>query len=360
MKKIIAIVLAVAFALSFTGCGETVTSQPQSQPASLGDDTATTRTEPLVISLGCQGDMGYGDAVGDFYNAFSAYITEQTGGMITFESFPNGQLGSENDMLDQVMSDTLDGAFLSVNVLATVFPDLYALSLPFAFSSEDEYWAMFEDEAFYTAVENTIEANGLVKFIGPVNAYFRGLQNVKHPITCLADMHGLKLRVMSGEIYSDIYQALGCRTATVSMGELYSALEQGVVEGEDMNFTMFSFLKYYETEKYMTELNAMIATNPLIISTRVWDQLSEEEKAIFEQAYELGEEASKKAFDEYKATFYDDLEAEGVDIVTHDELTEEAVQEFRDATAGVWDKYSEKVSSEFWNTFTSTREKVCS
>ncbi len=354
MKKQLALVLALTMILSFTACGN---SDAPGSDVPAPDGAA--RTEPLVISLACQGDMGYGDAVGDFFKAFSAHIEEGTDGMITFETFPSGQLGNENDMLDQVLSDTLDGAFLSINVMATVWPDLYVFSLPFAFSSEDDYWKMFDNKEFAAAVKNVIEANGLVEFIGPVNAYFRGLQNVKHPITSLADMAGLKLRVMNGEIYTDIYQALGCSTATVSMGELYTALEQGVVEGEDMNFTMFTFLKYYETEKYMTELNAMIATNPLIISRTVWDQLSDAEKALFEEAYELGEEASKKAFLEYKQSFYSDLKEKGVDIVAYDELTPETIQEFEAATAGVWDKYAEKVSKEFWEIFNTTREAVC-
>lgn len=361
MKKLLAIVLAFAMIFALTSCGAKAPAEAPAAGAPAADTPATgvpARTNPLVISLGCQGDMGYGDAVGDFFNAFSAHIEEGTDGMITFETFPSGQLGGEGDMLDQVLSDTLDGAFLSVNVLATAWPDLYAFSLPFAFSSVDDYWEMFENEEFAAALEETIEANGLVKFVGPVNAYFRGMQNVKKPITSMDDLQGLKLRVMNGEIYSDIYQALGCSTATVSMGELYTALEQGTVEGEDMNFTMFTFMKYYETEKYMTELNAMIATNPLIISKTVWDQLSEEEKALFDEAYKLGEEASKKAFAEYEASFYSDLEKQGVEIVYHEDLSPETIQEFQDATTVVWDKYSKRVSKDFWDVFSATRNAV--
>lgn len=349
MKKALAMLLAVALALGLTACGNS--SGDGGGGAATTPGTSEGRTEVLTLKLGALGSGREDDC--EYYpiTKFIEIVEEKTNGMIQIEYYPNGQLGGEPEMLDQVLSDSLDMGVISANVLATVWPELYAYNLPFAFENLEQLWEIcgYEASDFFFAMRDAVNDSGLAHFISSFNAEFRGCQNTKRPIRSPKDFEGLTFRVMAGEVFTDIFQSLGASTATVTFAELYTGLQQGIVDGEDVGLSMFYDNKFYEVEHYATQFNITATVNPLILSNKAYNQLTEEELAIFEEAAKEAEVAGYNHVSEFVDHYVEVCREAGVDVITHDQLTEEEIQACVDAVTPMWEKYADIVGEDAYN-----------
>lgn len=326
--------------------------------ATVGGAYAQQRTEKLVLKLGALGSGTEHDIQSYPIKSLISEVEEKTGGMITFQYFPGGQLGGEPEMMDQVLSGSLDVGVLSANVLATVWPQLYAYNLPFAFSDIDEFWKIAGgDSPFAAALREGVNGTGDARLVSTFSAEFRGLQNTKRPIRTTEDLKGLTLRVMAGEIFSDTFRAMGATTAAVPFAELYTGLQQGVIDGEDIGMTMFYDVKLYEVEKFMTQLNMTPTVNVMLMSQRAWDKLSEEEREIIQTAAFNAEKASKAAVTERSAKYPDIIKGTGVDLVLNADLTDAEKATFTDATKQVWDKYRSVIGEDIFSAYEQSKQQ---
>lgn len=346
MKKALAILLALALALGLAACGSS--DDGTASPAPGGSEK---RTEVLTLKLGSLGSGREDDCQYYPITKFIEIVEEKTDGMIQIEYYPNGQLGGEPEMLDQVLSDSLDIGVLSANVLATVWPELYAYNLPFAFEDLEQLWDIcgYESSDFYTAMRSAVDDSGLAHFLSSFSAEFRGCQNTKRPIRSPKDFEGLTFRVMAGEIFTDIFQSLGASTATVTFAELYTGLQQGIVDGEDVGMSMFYDQKFYEVEHYATQFNITATINALVLSNNAYNQLTAEELAIFEEAAKEAEKASYDHVSQAVDHYVEVCREAGVDVITHDQLTEEEIQACVDAVMPMWEKYAEIIGEDAYN-----------
>lgn len=324
---------------------------------SVSNVQAQTRDEPLVLRLGALGSGTENDIQSYPIKSLFAEVEEKTGGMITFEYFPGGQLGGEPEMLDQVLAGSLDIGVLSANVLATIWPELYGYNLPFAFKDIDEFWEIAgADAPFAKAMRDAVNETGDLQLVATFSSEFRGLQNTKRPIRSTADMDGLTLRVMAGEIFSDMFRAMGATTAAVPFAELYTGLQQGVVDGEDIGMTMFYDIKLYEIEKYLTQLNMTPTVNVLALSSKAWGKLSDEEKQIFQTAAFNAEKASKAAVIKRSASYPDKIREVGVDVLMNADLTDAERATFTEASKPVWDKYRPIIGDAVMSAYDNSRK----
>lgn len=323
--------------------------------AVFGPANAQQRTEKLVLRLAQIGSGTELDVMNYPIQSFMAEVEEKTGGMISFQYFPAGQLGGEPEMLDQVLSGSLDVGVLSANVLATVWPQLYAYNLPFAFTDVHDFWKVAGGETpFATALQTAVNQNGDAHMIAAISAEFRGLQNTKRPIRTADDLKGLTLRVMAGEIFSDIFRSMGATTAAVPFAELYTSLQQGVIDGEDLG-TMFYDVKFYEVEKYMTQINATPTVSVALVSSRAWDKLSEEERQIMQTAAINAQKISEEAVSKIALDYPDKLKEAGVNVVLNAELTEAERASFTEATKEVWEKYRSVIGDDIYSAYEQSK-----
>jgi tripartite ATP-independent transporter DctP family solute receptor len=363
LQKQLSLLVAVVLLLSLVGCGGTTSNKvntPSSGDTSVSAGTAN-RTEPLTLRLGCLGSGREDDVQSYPIARFKEIVEERTDGMIQIDVFPDGQLGGEPDMMDQVLTDSLDCGVLSANVLATVWQELYVYNLPFAFSNLTEFWQVcgLENKEFIDTITNVVDSSGKAKFISSFSAEFRGCQNSKHPIRSPEDFKGLTFRVMAGEIFTDIFRALGASTATVPFGELYTSLQQGVIDGEDIGFSMFYDNKLYEVEKYATQFNITPTVNCLIFSNDAWSKLSEEERNV---VYDAALEAEKYSYEIVDGTistkYFEPMAEQGVEVIPHSDLTDEELQACRDAVQTVWDKFEPTIGETVYSAFISSVERA--
>jgi len=351
--KAIALLLTLALCLSLAACsGE---QPPAASPAA--SDAPQERTEVLELKLGQLGSERDTDTGIFSTRTFKEYVEEKTNGMIQITIYPDGNLGGEPEMLDQVIAGTLDIGFISSNVLGTIWPEFYMFSLPFAFPDEATYWDIADSPEVKAALQEKVDGSGVAVYLGAGYSEFRGCQNTKHPIRCADDFKGLTFRVMAGQIFTDLFQALGASTATVPFNELYTSLSQGLVDGEDISPAMMLDQNFYEIEKYHTSFNMVCGANPYVVSTACWDKLTDAEKQIFYEAALAGGAAGLEAVQNNLEQTYEALEGHGVDIIRFEDLTEEEINSCREAVQPIWDSYVDICGEEFYNLFCSVRDQ---
>lgn len=357
-KKLLALALALTMAFALCACGAQPVAPAADANTGSNEAPAETagRTETITFRVGWPTSGQEGDVIMPGIMAVTDYVTEKSGGTIQFEYFPNQQLGTENDMTDSLITGDLDIGVISNTVAATYWPELYLYALPFAFDSFDEFWALcgqdgWNDGAVTKAIRESIESKGQVHVFNAVCNTFRGMQSNVRPITKPSDFEGITLRVQAGEMYADIYNAIGASTASIPFGELYTSLQQGVCQAEDVGIATDATMRMYEVTKYAVELNHCMTANMFLMSNKAYDQLTEEERGWFMEGCKLAEKVAYDTVVSGDAAAYELYAKEGVEVIRHDELDPEALAEFKSVTSSVWDKYRALIGEELFGVF---------
>ena len=259
--------------------------------------------------------MALGDAQGgtqwELGTKFAELFEAKTGGKHKIRLYANGQLGSEQDTVNDAAIGTLDFSVLAINNITPFSPSVGVLTLPYVIQSLDDAVKLTRGEVGRELVENTIRDAG-VRIVGWAYSGFRVLTNSKRPVKTLDDLQGMVIRVPKNEIMIATYQAWGVNPTPMAWSETFAALQQGVVDGQDNPYITNHAMKFYEVQKYITNIRYIFSLEPLIISEAVFqDQKPEVQKAILEAGQEatLHSEAYIKATE---ASIKQDLAAKGI------------------------------------------------
>lgn len=359
MKKAISLILAMAMCLSLlSACGAEEKKPsggqqdtPQSAQPATDPSNYPTPEKPVTLTLAHTtpetSDM--------HHNAlrFKELVEEGTNGAVKVEIYPNGQLGSEETMQDAMFSDTLDLGILSANVLATTIPELNALVLPFFFDSFEQLGGVFTDDEFYTKTADLC-ANKGIHYLGMSLIAARGIVNTQRDIHAPEDLKGLKIRVNSGSILKDTFDAMGVTTTQLALGELYTALQQNVIDGMDHGIFAANMLKYTEIGKHFTDLKHYFQISLLVMSDAAWNKLSPEQQEVMRSACEAVEDDLVEVANASDSAAY--TEAENDLGVTVTFLSPEEFQVFRDMVQPVYDKYVPMIGEDYYNFVDSLRK----
>lgn len=362
MKKILALALALVLMFALVACNSGGSSTPASSggdaPASSGSTggggadpgDAPTPDNPLTIRLGHVG--GPTSSLQEAAVTIAEEVAEKTDGAVNIEVYPQAQLGDATIMLDGLTTGTVEACMVGCNEIATMIPDFYMFVLPFLFTDMDEFLAVANTDAVVDKCNEITEAKGIT-LIGFSSGEERGFSNTKRAVHTPADMEGLSIRIMAGSVYVDTFAALGVATSTMAFGEVYTALQQGVIDGEDNGMGMYVDMKFVEVEKNHTVLNHMMQCNPMLISTSIWNKLSAEQQQIIQDAEANWAAAYPEYYKSYLAEKTAGAEAENSEIVY---LTEDERQAFADATKDVYDKYADMVDDGLYDLVTGEVE----
>lgn len=287
------------------------------------------------IAVG-DGAGGTQEALG---KAFVAALEKESGGAMTGKLFVNGQLGDEQDTVTAAATGTLDFSILAINNITPFSPSVGTLTLPYVILSQDDAEKVTQGEVGLQMVEQTIEDAG-VRIIGWGYSGFRVLTNSKKPVSTVADLQGLVIRVPKNEIMIETYKSWGINPTPMAWGETFAALQQKVVDGQDNPYMTVNAMKFYEVQKYITDLRYIFSIEPLIISEALFESLSEEEQQHVLAAGEAATHASAAFLREQESKIREDLVARGMEITkpADDE------KEFMDlATKNVWPKFYDQI-----------------
>jgi tripartite ATP-independent transporter DctP family solute receptor len=287
--------------------------------------------------------MALGDAQGgtqwELGTKFAELFEAKTGGKHKIRLYANGQLGSEQDTVNDAAIGTLDFSVLAINNITPFSPSVGVLTLPYVIQSLDDAVKLTRGEVGRELVENTIRDAG-VRIVGWAYSGFRVLTNAKRPVKTLDDLQGMVIRVPKNEIMIATYQAWGVNPTPMAWAETFAALQQGVVDGQDNPYITNHAMKFYEVQKYITNIRYIFSLEPLIISEAVFqDQKPEVQKAILE----AGQEASLHSvayINATEASIKQDLAAKGMEISDPANDEKEWIEK---ATAAVWPQYYESI-----------------
>jgi tripartite ATP-independent transporter DctP family solute receptor len=236
--------------------------------------------------------MALGDGGGSTQDVLSEKFVElfdaKTNGENKIERFLNGQLGSEQDTVNDVALNALDFSVLASNNLSPFSPSLGVLSLPYVFESLDDAIKTVKGPIGDELTENTIrDAN--VRIIGWTFSGFRHLINSKRAIKKISDLDGLVVRVPKNEIMIESYKSWGINPTPMAWNETFSALQQKVVDGTDLPYIAINSMKFGEIQKYLTEIHYLFLLQPMVMSE---DLFREQNKTTQQAIVAAGKEAT--------------------------------------------------------------------
>jgi tripartite ATP-independent transporter DctP family solute receptor len=279
--------------------------------------------------------LGHGAAIGNPRHEasvkFAEVVKAKSGGRIEVQVAPSAQLGDDAAMVTALRTGALDMSANSQGAVSNAVPEYAAFGMPFLFSSPAAAFKLLDGPLGKELADKSAE-KGLI-LLGTWDNGIRQMTNSKRPIAKVEDMKGLKMRVPPDATLVDIMKALGAESQQIKFAELYVALQQGVVDGQENPLVNIHASKLYEVQKNLAMTNHQFQMTPFLISKRTWDKLSDaDKKAVTEAAAEataLQRKLSQEADDKLLA----DLKAKGMQVTTPDKAA------FAKATAEVTAKW---------------------
>lgn len=273
-------------------------------------------------------------------------IERKTDGKITMEIYHSAALGEEEEEIEALQMGTIDITTVSAAPLTGFVKEYMACDLPFTFATPQEAFNFYDGEIGQLLFRK-IESLGLLGLAWWDNG-FRNFTNRVRPITSPNDMKGLKIRTMNSPVHMASVKALGASPVPIPFGELYTALQQGVVDGQENPIVNIYTSRFYEVQKYCTLSRHFYDPSPLFISAKTWGKLSDEQKEIVGEASIEARDYMRNVGIELEAEMIEKLRSGGMEVT---ELTPEQVGAFRDATKDVYKDFEPEIGKEFLDKF---------
>lgn len=274
--------------------------------------------------------------------AMKEYIEKESDGKIKVEIYPNSSLFGDQEEYQNLVANNVQFIAPDLSKFVGNNPQFNVPSLPFLFDNDEqaiEFWDGEKGEE----ILGSLEKDGVLGLKFWPNGG-KHLTNDVKPITSPADLKGLKFRTQGGQVLETIYTTLGAGSESIPFGELYTALDQGVVDGQENTFSNIESKKFDEVQKYMTVMNHTRVDYGIFTNTKFWDGLNEETKKLVEAGVEAGTKVARDEALSLNNKAYETLKANGLAEII--ELTPEQVNEFREILAPVYDKYRDEIGAD--------------
>ncbi|NDL68857.1 TRAP transporter substrate-binding protein [Anaerotalea alkaliphila] len=281
MKKFLILLAVLATILgTLAACGG---SKPAETPATgepAGGTATGTSKDTIVLRLGENQPADYPTTLGDL--EFARLVEERTDGRIKIEVYYGGQLGDEKSVIEQVQFGAIDFVRTSISPLSEFAKELNVLQLPYIYRDEEHQWAVLNGEIGDQLLESVDQANmvGLTWY----DSGSRNFYNTKKEVKSMADLQGMKIRVQESKLMMGLVQAVGASPTPMPYGEVYSALQTGVIDGAENNLPSYVSSSHYEVAKYITMDGHTRVPEIVVASKDTMNKLSAEDQEIIRQA----------------------------------------------------------------------------
>ncbi|CDS54526.1 TRAP-type C4-dicarboxylate transport system, periplasmic component [Polaromonas sp. CG9_12] len=259
-----------------------------------------------------------------------------TNGRIKVQMFPGAVLGQEKEAVEQVQIGAIQIARISLGVVGPVAPDVDVFNMPFVFRDVAHMRAVIDGPIGAELLEKVTNSPARLVALGWMDGGARSLYT-KTLVKTPADMKGIKVRMMGNPLFVDTMNAMGGNGISMAYGEVFSALQTGVIDGAENNPPSFFTSNHYTTGmKYYAQTNHLIIPELLVMSKVTWDKLSADDKALMKKLAREAQMEQRVLWDKSVADYTTKLKAAGVEFVPVDQKL------FFDATAPVRAKYGAK------------------
>jgi tripartite ATP-independent transporter DctP family solute receptor len=236
--------------------------------------------QPRVIKFANQNAKGHPIVQG--MDKFAELVEQKSGGRLKVQVFPGGALGSDQANVSALQGGTLEMASMNSGIFASIVKEFAVYDFPFMFGNPREADAVL-DGPFGKQLHAKLEDKGLVG-LAYYELGFRHITNNRRPITKVEDIAGLKLRVIPNPINVDWVSALGANPTPLPFPELYAALEQRAVDGQENPVATIWGAKFHEVQKYLTLTYHQYNPQSVVVSKKFWDSLSADDRRILQEA----------------------------------------------------------------------------
>jgi len=264
-----------------------------------------------VLKIGYTPPLGSHYAVGA--TTFCDEMEKGTQGRYKCQQFPNSALGGEREMIESVQLGTLDLVNTSTGPLGNFVPDTKIVDIPFLFRDYDHARKVMDGPIGQDLLKK-MQARGLVGLAWTENG-FRHMTNNKRPILQATDAAGLKVRTMENKVHMDGYKTFGLLPTPMAFPELFGALQQGTVDGQENPIPVILASKFAQVQKHLSLTAHVYSPAVLIASPKVWDKLSEADRSVFVAAAKKGSEAQRRKVNDDEANGIAQLKKDGMQVV---------------------------------------------
>lgn len=269
---------------------------------------------------------------------FKEVVEQKTDSAIVVEIHPNAELGDERTLLEGMQLGTIDMGVITNGPIANFLPEMAVFEMPFLFGTPEEAYHILDGEIGQDVLGrlSDIRMHGLAFS----ERGFRNLTNSVRPVKIASDIKGLKIRLMESPLYVDTFKALGANAVPMAWTECLTALSQGTIDGQENPIVVVYSFKLYESQDYMTIDRHTYAPATIMTSDKLWQSLTEEEQAIFEEAAKLGAQAARDYNNNNEAEQLQFVKDKGMIVEENPDL-----DTFREAVKPVYEKYGSQFGS---------------
>ena len=288
---------------------------------------------PVTLKLGhiAEPENPYGQGA----DHFAKLVKERSNGEIIIQVYPSSQLGNQRDLVEGLTFGTVDMTLTGTAVLGNFVPEVSIFDLPFLFRDVQHAYKALDTVGMELCKKG--EARGMITLAIWENG-IRHMTNNARPIVKPEDMKGLKFRVMEQPVYIELMKALGASPTPMAMSELYTALQKGVIDGQENPLAHIATKRFYEVQKYISLTGHTYAPELVMISAIAWKKLTPEQQALLRKAAEDTRDWQRQLCRDKEGDFLKIIKESGKAQV-NDNVDKAA---FAKATRGVWDLYTKR------------------
>ncbi|MGO8915878.1 MAG: TRAP transporter substrate-binding protein [Stellaceae bacterium] len=303
-----------------------------------GFDTPAVGQQKIVLKAPDVHPAGYPTVVA--VETIGKQLEQATNGRLSIQMYAAMQLGGEKEAIEQAQIGAIQLARVSVGALGPIVDELNVFNLPYVFRNTLHAQRIMDGpigRELLDKVTNDPKA-GLVALCW-MDAGARSFYNTKKPIKTVADLKGLKFRVMGNPIFVDMANSMGGNGVAMGYDQVFAALQTGVVDGAENNPPSFVFDNHFQVAKFYTLDQHLIVPEILVFSRKTWVVLSPDDQALLTTLARQAQLDERKLWDAYEQAAMDKAKAAGVEIV---EVSDSDKKAFQEAVKPVWDKYGPK------------------
>lgn len=367
MKKVIAAMVSAAMLLPLAACGSSNATSATAPAAAASSDGAAAEkkggdgtgspggvdhTQGASFKIRFATNSSAGDVAGEGISQtgkgmiyFCKQIEERSGGRITTQIFTDGQLASSTQ---EYIGGAQNGAYemfmLNCGSWADYTPAYAGLNIPYLYMDYDDAYAVL-DSQIRQEWDQRAQADTKCIPLAHLDIGFRQLTANKE-IHAPADLKGVKIRTMVDSIQMNCWEAFGASVTPVPYAELYTALQQKLVDAQENPPSNIVSSKLYEMQSYCMKTNHNFTTTIMAASPVFWDTLSEEDKAFLQELWKETEMYVRSLTENLSDGFFDEMQSKGTTVV---ELTTDELKVFQDVAKSVWPQVEEQMGSEAYN-----------
>lgn len=337
MKKQIALLLATAMLLVFSACG----TEGGGQSADIESSGEDEVNYVIKIGHGYTADHPVNLAV----QKMAEEVGEKTEGRVTFDIYPNAELGNETVMTEMIQNGTMEMGIMSSSTISGFEPTLQTFDLPYLFADFDVAYEVLDGEVGDIVSQNVLDHAGMRNLAYWENDY-RDFSNNIRPITCPEDLAGIKMRVPSMPMLTTWLDGIGCIPTTIPGNEVYSSLQQGIVDGQENGAIMTYMGGYYEELTYFSMTHHVYGGAMCLVNESFWQSLPSDIQQVLAECAVSARDYERELNAEIRQDCIDKMEAAGIQI---NYLSDEEMAAFQESAKTVYPSIEETIGTELYN-----------